>query len=223
MIFRNSLLKNNVRYFSTASGSPVFELITYKPTNKTNFIKQLKGLNSKLSSDNGNQSPLINVWETDLGSKFNDEVICFLKFSNNEERLKTIQSFENTFKDQKTAITLDEFQWAKFSGISKDQLKENKVWELRTYQTKPGKIDQWEKDFTKGFNERKTLSGPVGVWNGNLEDSKAVVHLWPYKSFEHRMSVRNAALKMPIWLETVKNTTASLTSMESKVILPINL
>eukprot|EP01133_Synstelium_polycarpum_P015021 gene15021-17766_t len=94
--------------------------------------------------------------------------------------------------------------------------KDKKVWELRSYVAKPG-----AETFQKGFEERRKLSEPVGVFYSELGQLNTVVHLWPYTNFEERTNVREAAIKNPVWKQTVDDLMPLLDSMSNKTLIPV--
>ena len=90
------------------------------------------------------------------------------------------------------------------------------IYELRNYRLHPGTIPAWQKTFSAGFTIRTKYSSPIGMWFseiGGLNESKfilrmkegvygnnffvAVLHIWPYKSMEDRVAVRQSCAQDP--------------------------
>ncbi|KAK5579071.1 hypothetical protein RB653_008750 [Dictyostelium firmibasis] len=218
--FRN-LISQGIRNFSTSTKTKVYELKTYNvlPNNIPAFLELLK-------DNNGKSSNRLGTWTTEMGSS--NQVISLVEHESLDDRQvnewnSKFQSKVGELVEKQDSLILREFPWAPFKKISTQQADENKVWELRTYQSKPGKLGQWAVDFTNGFTERKKISEPVGVFFSEFGALNTIVHLWPYKSFEDRFRIRDLALKNPVWVETVAKTTANLASMESKTIVPVKL
>ncbi|KAM9974450.1 hypothetical protein ACTFIW_007903 [Dictyostelium discoideum] len=222
--FRN-LINQSIRNYSTtttnvATKTKVYELKTYNilANNIPSFF-ELLGENKECSNRLG-------TWVTEMGSS--NQVISLVEHESLDDRQMNewntkFQSKAAKLIEKQESLILREFPWAPFQKISNEKSNENKVWELRTYQSKPGKLGQWAIDFTTGFAERKKISEPVGVFYSEFGPLNTIVHLWPYKSFEDRFRIRDLALKNPVWVETVAKTTANLDSMESKTIIPVKL
>ncbi|KAN0038906.1 hypothetical protein ACTA71_001098 [Dictyostelium dimigraforme] len=218
--FRN-LINNGIRNYSTKT--KIYELKTYNilPNNIQPFFELLGE-----SKDSSTSSNRLGTWVTEMGSS--NQVISLVEHQSLDDRQvnewnSKFQSKASKLIEKQESLILREFPWAPFNKISDEKSAENKVWELRTYQSKPGKLGQWAIDFTAGFTERKKISEPVGVFYSEFGPLNTIVHLWPYKSFEDRFRIRDLALKNPIWVETVAKTTANLASMESKTIVPVKL
>ncbi|KAN0024381.1 hypothetical protein ACTFIV_008787 [Dictyostelium citrinum] len=219
----NNIIKQGIRNFSTTTinKTKVYELKTYNilPNNIPSFFELLGDKDS-------NTSNRLGVWVTEMGSS--NQVISLVEHESLDDRKMSewntkFQSKAGKLIEKQESLILREFPWAPFQKISQEKSDENKVWELRTYQSKPGKLGQWAIDFTNGFTERKKISEPVGVFYSEFGALNTIVHLWPYKSFEDRFKIRDLALKNPVWVETVAKTTANLVSMESKTIIPVKL
>ncbi|KAM9988032.1 hypothetical protein ACTFIZ_003380 [Dictyostelium cf. discoideum] len=218
--FKN-LINKSIRNYSTnvTSKTKVYELKTYNisANNIPSFFELL---------GESKDSNRLGTWVTEMGSS--NQVISLVEHESLDDRQMSewntkFQSKVAKLIEKQESLILREFPWAPFQKISNEKSNENKVWELRTYQSKPGKLGQWAIDFTNGFTERKKISEPVGVFYSEFGPLNTIVHLWPYKSFEDRFRIRDLALKNPVWVETVAKTTANLDSMESKTIIPVKL
>ncbi|KAL0951641.1 hypothetical protein HGRIS_008321 [Hohenbuehelia grisea] len=54
------------------------------------------------------------------------------------------------------------------------------VFELRTYQLKPGTLLEWENTWRKGIEARKKFVAPVGAWFSQVGRLHQVHHMWQY-------------------------------------------
>jgi hypothetical protein len=94
------------------------------------------------------------------------------------------------------------------------------VYELRDYRLHPGKTAQWLECWAKGMTVRQNFSKPVGIWYSELGELNRIVHLWPYDHLQHRHDVRRAAIKDPLWRDTVATLATLMQRMESTILVP---
>lgn len=76
------------------------------------------------------------------------------------------------------------------------------IFELRTYQIKPGHIRQYVKQFEeKGLPVVSRYCKIEGYWTTEIGPLNQVVNLMSFPSFEHRQTAREAWWRDPEWLE----------------------
>ncbi|KAL7751961.1 hypothetical protein RI367_002487 [Sorochytrium milnesiophthora] len=97
------------------------------------------------------------------------------------------------------------------------------VYELRTYNLKPGSLLEWVEHWRKGLAVRKQFCQPVGAWFSQLGNLQSVHHLWWYPDLESRKSQREDAWKVKGWADTVYNTVRLVDNMHARVMLRIPL
>ncbi len=73
------------------------------------------------------------------------------------------------------------------------------IYEMRTYDIKPGSVAEAEKRFGAAYEERKEHSELVAFWHTALGPLNQVVYVWKYQSLADRARVRAAAGKSPNW------------------------
>ncbi|WP_394831468.1 NIPSNAP family protein [Pendulispora rubella] len=96
------------------------------------------------------------------------------------------------------------------------------VYELRTYDVKPGLLDDYLRLFNEvGMPVRKNYGTLVGFWSSEFGALNRVVHIWQYESLDHRAVLRAALMKDPIWSgEFLPRALPMLERMESTVLHP---
>eukprot|EP01132_Coremiostelium_polycephalum_P005155 gene5155-6416_t len=216
-------------YSTDAAKHKVYELRTYSfhPEHYPSFLSLLKD-NIHLRTKH---SPLSACWTSELGGM--NQAVFLWPYDSLDQRADVreklaadtewngfLSKLRPMLQKQENVI-LREFPWAPLEELSESKLKENKVWELRTYTAQPGKTNKWAEEFRKGFDERKKFSAPVGVFYSEIGPLNAIVHLWPYKTFTERTNIRNTCLENPIWVQTVQNTMTVIDKMENKTLIPI--
>lgn len=98
--------------------------------------------------------------------------------------------------------------------------KNGPVYELRTYQCKPGSLPLIVDSWGPLIEERAKRSPLIGAWFSDLGVVNKFMHLWAYESLEHRSQVRAQAQADGIWPPKPKEGKDYLVSMENKILLP---
>ncbi|CAK5280630.1 unnamed protein product [Mycena citricolor] len=94
---------------------------------------------------------------------------------------------------------------------------EGGIFELRSYQLKPGTLLEWENTWRRGIEARSKFVAPIGAWFSQVGRLHQVHHLWQYPSLEVRKEVREKAWRIDGWAETVVKASLILFSSESTV------
>ena len=93
------------------------------------------------------------------------------------------------------------------------------IYEMRTYCYNPGEIpivlDKW----ASAIIERQKYSPLVGCWYSDVGQLNKLVHIWAYKSYEHRSETRSEVVAKGVW--PPKEGIPALT-METKILLPFD-
>jgi hypothetical protein len=100
--------------------------------------------------------------------------------------------------------------------------KHGGIFEMRTYQLKPGTLLDWETTWRKGINARKKFVEPVGAWFSQVGRLHQVHHMWQYPSLEARKETREKAWQLDGWAETVSKTSKMAKSMDSFILMPLS-
>ncbi|GAA5861459.1 hypothetical protein JCM8547_006134 [Rhodosporidiobolus lusitaniae] len=97
------------------------------------------------------------------------------------------------------------------------------VYELRTYDLKPGHLLEWEQSWRVGLEARiATGHSPVGAWFTQVGPLHRVSHLWNYASLEARAEQRARSWQRDEWSETVIRTTRLTDSMRTDILKPLD-
>ena len=73
------------------------------------------------------------------------------------------------------------------------------IYEVRTYDLKPGSVAQWEGHFEAALPNRVKYSELAALWHTDIGPLNQVIHVWPYENLEHRTEVRAKAAQEPGW------------------------
>ncbi|KAF8899085.1 NIPSNAP-domain-containing protein [Infundibulicybe gibba] len=95
------------------------------------------------------------------------------------------------------------------------------LFELRSYQLKPGTLLEWENTWRRGIEARRKFVAPVGAWFSQVGRLHEVHHMWQYPNLEARKETREQAWQIDGWAETVSKTAQLATSMDSFILTPL--
>ena len=73
------------------------------------------------------------------------------------------------------------------------------IYEVRTYDLKPGTVAQFEENFGKALPAREKYSKLAAFWHTDIGPLNQVIHVWGYESLEEREHVRAEASKADGW------------------------
>ena len=73
------------------------------------------------------------------------------------------------------------------------------IYEVRTYNLKPGTVAQFEESFAEAIPHRAKYSPLAAFWHTDIGPLNHVIHVWPYESLEERDQIRAEASKDPNW------------------------
>ncbi|EJD54432.1 NIPSNAP-domain-containing protein [Auricularia subglabra TFB-10046 SS5] len=96
------------------------------------------------------------------------------------------------------------------------------VFELRTYQLKPGVLLEWEHAWRVGIEARRKFVEPVGAWFSHVGRLHQVHHMWQFPNFETRKELRDKAWSQDGWSRTVTKTAELAKYMDASVLLPLS-
>jgi hypothetical protein len=94
------------------------------------------------------------------------------------------------------------------------------IYEMRTYDVKPGMLNTYLKVFTEvGMPERKPHNNLVGFWFTEFGELNQVVHIWQYDSLAHRAALRAELMQNPRWAQEFLPIAMPMLDRMSSVIL----
>ncbi len=91
------------------------------------------------------------------------------------------------------------------------------IYEVRTYDLKPGGVPIFEDAFAEALPHREKYSKLAAFFHTEIGPLNQVIHIWPYESLDEREEVRAAASKDPNWPPDSQGT---IQHMESEVYHP---
>ncbi|KAI9202855.1 NIPSNAP-domain-containing protein [Polychytrium aggregatum] len=92
------------------------------------------------------------------------------------------------------------------------------VYELRTYQLKPGRLLEWETEWRRGLEARRKHVQPIGAWFSQLGHLNYVHHMWVYPDLQTRKERREAAWQVEGWSQTVYKTVRLIDRMQGFIL-----
>ena len=67
------------------------------------------------------------------------------------------------------------------------------IFEIRTYQLKPGTVPNAVQAFADKIENRVKLSPLAGFWHTEVGELNKIIHIWPYKDINERNEIRAKA------------------------------
>ncbi|KAI9137062.1 hypothetical protein BKA69DRAFT_1128552 [Paraphysoderma sedebokerense] len=189
--------------------------------------------NSVESEDKPNAA-LVGSWSTEIGDldtfvhiltypSYKDYTIFNSPASQSRKaRLSFEKSIASTLLHRSNQICLEFAFWRSTTARAEDkQHQDGGIYELRSYQLKPGRMLEWEYHWKKGLECRRRFCEPVGAWFSQLGDLHQVHHMWCYPDLEERKLTREAAWKVDGWAETVFQTVRLVDHMQANIMVPL--
>src|SRR5687767_11964639 len=91
------------------------------------------------------------------------------------------------------------------------------IYEVRTYDIKPGSLAEVEKRFGDAYEHRRKLSELAAFWHTEIGPLNQIIHVWPYKDLEERGRIRAAAVQSKLWPPA---TGEFLTAQRTDIMIP---
>ena len=92
------------------------------------------------------------------------------------------------------------------------------IYEVRTYDLKPGSVPQAEEAFAEALPYREKYSPIAAFWHTDIGPLNQIIHVWGYESLEERAKVREAASKEANW--PPKITSGNILNMNAEIWQP---
>jgi NIPSNAP len=73
------------------------------------------------------------------------------------------------------------------------------IYEMRTYDLKPGSLTDAIKRFAEAYENRKKVSELAAFWHTELGPLNQLIYVWPYQDLADRARLRATAGKDPNW------------------------
>lgn len=97
------------------------------------------------------------------------------------------------------------------------------IFELRTYDLKPGHLLEWAEHWRDGIEHRRQVMEPVGAWFSQIGNLNRVHHLWQFRSLEDRDKSRSESWSIKGWSDTVHKTVPLVQRMENSILVPLDI
>ena len=70
------------------------------------------------------------------------------------------------------------------------------IYEVRTYNCRPGSVPEVEKRFAEAYAVRQALSPLAAFWHTEIGPLNQIVHVWPYRDLAERDRIRAEAMTL---------------------------
>ncbi|KAJ3402718.1 hypothetical protein HDU80_004805 [Chytriomyces hyalinus] len=213
---------------AAARGKYVHELLVHnvKPEAYDDYQALVADYFPRLSNDPEYKMKLFGSWSTEIGKV--DQVVHIWKYDHypgyDESMALRAQdpSHQIFLKNLRKMVTSRENQMMlEFDFWYTSELqKVGGIYELRTYNLKPGRLLEWKNEWQKGIHARKKFIKPVGAWFSQIGDLHVVHHMWQYPNLAVRKEMREKAWEIEGWNKTSYNTARMQQSMHCRIMRP---
>lgn len=93
------------------------------------------------------------------------------------------------------------------------------IYEIRTYQLKPGSLGEVEKRFGDAYQYRRKYSPLAAFLHTEIGPLNQIVHIWPYEDMAERARVRAESAKDPNWPPKIQE---FILHMQSEYLVPFS-
>ncbi|KAH9452846.1 hypothetical protein MJO28_008235 [Puccinia striiformis f. sp. tritici] len=160
----------------------------------------------------GELDTFVHIWEFDGYKGYDYATSKMRERAEHQEFTKSIRSLVNSRNSQ----LCREFAFWPCSGPKVN----GGIYEMRSYQLKPGTLLEWETEWRRGLEARRKFVEPIGAWFAQVGRLHQVHHMWQYPSLQARLELREKAWQVDTWSNTVSNTVKLCDSMDANVLLP---
>jgi NIPSNAP protein len=94
------------------------------------------------------------------------------------------------------------------------------IYEIRTYNVKPGQVGQYEKRWSESYETRQKYSPLYGWFHTEIGPLNQMIHIWAYNDLQERADTREKATKDPSG-KWPPQTSDLLVSQENDILIPI--
>lgn len=211
-------------------GKYVHELVTHKvdPAKACDYVDLITNVYPRIAQNDKNEVHLVGSWRTVIGDTDTYTHIWEYKGYPGFHRtqnivhedpmyLEFLANLRPCLRSRESSI-IQEFS---FWGGTAAPRQLGGIFELRTYDLKPGMLLDWEQHWRKGIECRRQVMEPVGAWFSQLGSLNRVHHLWQFADLEHRKLSREKCWELPGWAETTHETVKLVDRMESTILVPL--
>lgn len=212
-------------------GKYVHEIATHEvhPGASQEYVRLLSEYNKNRNNNKSLPSRLVGAWRTVIGGDVDTffHIWEYDSFSQLHHAKNTahLDSAHNEFSMKlrpllrsRSSEIVQEFE---FWGGTPNPRQLGGIFELKTYDLKPGAMIDWEYHWRKGLEYRKEVMEPVGAWFSSIGSLNRVYHLWQFTDLQHRKISRRRSWDLPGWAETTQETVKLLQQMQSSILLPL--
>nr|CAG8494826.1 5815_t:CDS:10 [Entrophospora candida] len=195
-----------------------FQKHKIKPEYVDDYIKLISLHYPRIANDPDNSVHLCGSWQTEIGDLdtfgYHD---TYNRLNNDSQYQQFLKKVRPMLLNRYSQICL-EFAFWKTSPPA----VHGGIYELRTYELKPGNLLEWETHWHRGLECRRQFCEPVGAWFSQLGFLNCVHHMWQYPDLENRKITREKAWEVDGWAETVYKTVRLVQKMEANILKPLD-
>ncbi|CAG8488827.1 7884_t:CDS:10 [Diversispora eburnea] len=213
-----------------ARGKYVHELQRHriKPEFVEDYIKLISKHYPRIANDQKNSVHLCGSWQTEIGQL--DSFVHIWEYQGYKGYHETQDRLKNDPYCQQFIKQLRPMLLSRYNQIclefafwqTSPPAVNGGIYELRSYELKPGNLLEWETHWHRGLECRRQFCEPIGAWFSQLGALNYVHHMWQYPDLEKRKITREQAWQIDGWADTVYKTVRLIRRMETEILTPLD-
>jgi len=139
--------------------------------------------------------------------------------------LKENQEYQTAYRASWPMLSQQHVELTKAFSFwpSPDKRPGDNVYDIRSYNLKPGSMYDWSNYWARGIKHRSTVSkdAPYAGLFTQLGELHTIFHIWCYKSLADRKQCREGTWVHPEWNDIVANTVPLVKTMKTVIVEPL--
>jgi len=205
-----------------------FEVHNVKPHLLDEYKKAAERYYVGIKDDPELKVKLTGSWETLVGTQ--DQFLHILEYEHYAGYDKTTQLIKESKEYSEAYKAMLPFLSSRTNQLNQEfgffptapPHAQGGLFELRSYQLKPGTLLEWEATWRRGIEARRQFVAPVGAWFSQIGRLHQTHHLWQYPDLQTRKELRQKAWQIDGWAETVSKTSKMAEHMDSFILSPLS-
>jgi len=222
-------------YSATLGGKDtnVYEIVTDSviPAKWDEYLNYTANLVECTKANPDNRSELVASWNIVTGDAV-FKAIHLYKFKDGwtdidatRLAMKQDQEYQTLYKSGLETIGAKHTEFEKTFSFwpSPNQRTGNNVYDIRTYELKPGSMYDWSNFWAKGIQCRASVRPdiPYAGFFPQLGQLHFIYHIWCYPSMADRKACREDTWNHPEWADIVANTVPLVKTMTTRIMEPL--
>jgi len=202
-----------------------------KPKHWQRYIKDKGTEMDAMSAVSGNRADLVASWKLVAGD-VNFRAMHLFRYKegfsdldSTWKALKDDNDYQQITQANREMLSLQTTEhWKSFAfWPDPDSRPGQNIYDVRSYEIRPGNMYDWSCYWSKGINIRKSVRQdiPYAGMFSQLGQLHMIYHIWCYTGLDDRKACRQEGWKHPEWNVIVSNTVPLVKKMRTRIMEPL--